>query len=287
MKAIHLILAACILLLTGACQKTHKDFSIEKNGDIWFRNAGIELKFDKQMYCQVYEKSSGSTFNPDNKQDSPQRPSHFIVIDGEELRDFNVDYESIAVESVQTAFGGGKKMMLSGTALCKDSTPISKTLEIELYDNYPDVAIISASYKNMGAAPKLIEKEYSMHFQMNAALLNPDAVPYDFWSFQGASLAWGMDYIIKIDEGFNHENWMGVQPDTKTGGGVPLVDLWNQNSGLAIAHLETKPQLLSLPVKSEADGRVSISLKKEAKHSLDPGQVYQSLKAVVMVLRPS
>lgn len=283
MKAIHLFLAAAILLGTGACQRAEKDFSIEKNGDIWFRNSGIELKFDKQMYCQVYKGDGAGTFTSENGQGSPARPSHFVVVEGEELRNFSVDYEAVTVEAIQTTFGIGKKLVLSGTALCKDGTPISKTLEVEIYDNYPTVAISSASYKNLGSSPKLIETDYNMYYQLDASRLNPDAKPHDFWSFQGSSLAWGMDYILKIDEDFDQKNWMGVQPETLTGGGVPLVDLWNQNAGLAIAHLETKPQMLSLPVRVEDNGQVSLSVAREAMHSLEPGQVYQSIKAAVMV----
>ena len=283
MKAIILFLAAGILLVTGSCQRAEKDFSIEKNGDIWFRNSGIELKFDKQMYCQVYKRSGATTFIPENIQESPHRPSHFIVIDGEELRDFSVDYESIGLEAIHTVFGNGRKMKLSGMAVCQDGTQISKTLEIELYDDYPDVAISSASYKNMGSSQKLIEKEYSNHYELDATLVSPEVAAYDFWSFQGASLAWGLDYIIKIKKDFDQENWMGVQPDTKTGGGVPLVDLWNQSSGMAIAHLETRPQMVSLPVKVEPDHRVSMAVLTQANHILEPGKSYQSLTTAVMV----
>jgi alpha-galactosidase len=283
MKATILFLAAGILLATGACQRAEKDFSIEKNGTIWFRNSRIELKFDSLMYCQVFKSSGVTTITPENRQESPERPSHFIVIDGEELRDFSVDYESIGVESIQTAFGVGRKMVLSGTAVCKDGSSIIKTLEIELYDDYPDVAISFATYTNQGSSQKLIETDYSNHYQMDASLVSPDAEAYDFWSFQGASIAWGMDFITKIDGGFHQENWMGVQPDTKTGGGVPVVDLWNQNFGMAIAHLETKPILVSLPVKVEADQRVSLAVAKQAMYTLAPGKSYQSLKTAVMV----
>jgi alpha-galactosidase len=75
---------------------------------------------------------------------------------------------------------------------------------------------------------------------------------------------------------------MGVQPDTKTGGGLPLVDLWNKDGGLAIAHIDVKPQLVSLPVEVAADGKVNMSVKKELNKTLAPNETYQTLKGAVI-----
>lgn len=280
---VFLIFCFGICLGLGSCQRAGEDYSIEKDGDIWFWSSGIELKFDKHMYCQVYRRDESLTLTSANVEEALSRPSHFIVIDGEELRDFRVDYESIAVESIKTNFGSGRKMELSGFALCSDGTEISKTLAIELYEAYPDVAISSVSYQNMGASPKVIEKDYSSYYELDASLVNPGTQAFDFWSFQGASLAWGFDYILKIEEGFDQKNWMGVQPETLTGGGVPLVDLWNERSGMAVAHLETIPQLVSLPVKVEADQRVSMAVYKEASYELFPGASYESLQTAVIL----
>ena len=127
MKA-NLIFCFGICLCLVSCDKVEKDFSIKKDGDIRFWNSGIELKFDQHMYCQVYKRDASLTFIPENGEEALSRPSHFIVIDGEELRDFRVDYNSIAVESIKTEFGSGRKMELSGFALCSDGTQISKTL---------------------------------------------------------------------------------------------------------------------------------------------------------------
>lgn len=267
----------------SACQSAESDFSIEKDGEIRFWNEGIELKFDRHMYGQVYKRDESVTFTHPNMEGALKRPSHFIVADGEELRDFSVDYNSIAVESIQTDFGNGRKMVLTGFAVCSDSTRIAKTLSIELYDDFPDVAISYASYQNMGTSQKLIEKDYCNYYELDASLVAPETKSYDFWSFQGSSLAWGVDYIIKIVDGFHQENWMGVQPTTKTGGGVPLVDLWNQKSGMAVAHLEPRPQLVYLPVKVEPDQRVSMAVLKEANVALFPGDTYETLKTAVLL----
>ena len=44
------------------------------------------------------------------------------------------------------------------------------------------------------------------------------------------------------------------------GGGIPIVDVWRRDCGLAVGHLEHAPRLLSLPVKRTAGGvRIAIA----------------------------
>ncbi len=282
MKA-SLFLVVSICLSISSCLKSEKDFSFKKDGDIWFRNSEIELKFDKHMYCEVHNRGESISLNDIDREKGLSKPSHFIVIDGQELTDFLVDYDKINVESIETAFGLGRRMVITGIAVCSDGTRIEKTLSTELYDQYPEIAISSASYKNLGTSDLIIEMDYCNYYRLDATRDQPGNRPFDFWSFQGASIAWGFDYILKIEDEFQQDNWMGVQPETKTGGGVPLVDLWNNKSGMAIAHLETRPQLVSFPVKVEADKEVSMAVLKRGNHEISPGESYQSLQTAVMV----
>ncbi len=83
-----------------------------------------------------------------------------------------------------------------------------------MYANYPDVAVTEVSYKNLSDSELDLDEEYSNAYSLDASRANPESKPYDFWSFQGASLAWGLDYILPISDGFEQENWMGVQPET-------------------------------------------------------------------------
>ena len=272
-----------ISLILGACQDKAKPVSYTTDGDIWFRNAGIELKFDKEMYCTVYDKSAGISLNEASGDSHLSSPSHYIVVNGEELKTFRVDYDQIQVEEIENEFGPGTRLVLRGTGSGTGGISLEKTLSVELYANYPDVAITEASYKNLSDSELSLDTEFSSSYSLDASRANPGSKPYDFWSFQGASLAWGLDYILPISEGFEQENWMGVQAGTLTGGGVPLVDLWTPGAGLAIAHLETKPQLLSFPVKVEQDKKVGMAICTQVNKKLTPGEFYRSLKTAVMV----
>ena len=278
----YVILLLLTSIFVSSCTKKTKDFSVVNGGDIWFRNPAISLKFDKNLYCSVYYLNSGNPMNDGRSGDSLSKPTHYLVVKGEEVKDFVVDYKNIKVEKIEAAFGKGERLILKGTAEKKDAYKIEKTLTVEYFDKYPDAAIISASYKNLGIAGIPVDTDYSNCFRMDASFINPGAKPYDFWSFQGAAIAWGIDYIIKINDGFKQENYMGLQPVTKTGGGVPMVDLWTPKAGMAIAILETKPRLVSFPVKTGADDKVTMSMRKVVNTIVLPGESYESFKTVVI-----
>lgn len=275
------ILALSSIILTS-CSKKAKEFSFVNGGDIWFRNSGISLKFDKNMYCSVYYLNSDNPLNDNQTGDSLAKPSHFLIVNGEEVKDFAVDYSNIKVEAIETKSGTGKRLIIRGTAEKKDEYKIEKTLFVEYYEKYPDAAITTASYKNRGNTDLEIDTDFSCYFLMDASLIDKRVQPYDFWSFQGSSLNWGVDYIIKINEGFKQDNYMGVQPITKTGGGVPMVDLWTHEAGLAIAHLETKPRLVSFPVETTPDNKVTMSMCRSVGSTLQPGKSYETFRTVII-----
>ena len=98
------------------------------------------------MYCKVYYKSEENSLNDINPGGELSKPTHFIVVDGEEVKDFIVDYDNLKPEPVITEFGNGRRLVLKGIANGPKNSKIEKTLTVELYDRYPDVAITYAEY---------------------------------------------------------------------------------------------------------------------------------------------
>jgi alpha-galactosidase len=280
-KTLLLMLFAGSILLTS-CTKKIPDLSVTKGKEILFRNSGISLRFDCKMYCTVFYKDDINPVNSVSTDSVLSKPSHYLVVNGEDVKNFIIDFNSIKTEQVISDFGTGRKLIITGTAEKKNVYKIKKTLTIELYPEYPDAAITYASYNNLGNNDIVIDKDYSACFRMDASLKNKGEQAYKFMSFQGSSLDWGKDYIIKIDSSFRQENYMGVQPITKTGGGVPLIDLWTPIEGLAIAHIETRPQLVSFPVEVGKDKRVMMSMCRTIDRKLISGESYKTLRTAVI-----
>ena len=98
----------------------------------------------------------------------------------------------------------------------------------------------------------------------------------------GCFLSWGNDFAFQLPESFSRENYMGLNA-IKTGGGLPLVDVWNKEFGLALAYLGEKPCDISLPVKVE-NGKVSLGIKENYKNQiLIPGDSLVSVQTAIIV----
>ena len=64
---------------------------------------------------------------------------------------------------------------------------------------------------------------------------------------------------------------------------MPVVAFWTRKVGTAIGHLEALPQVASLPVMVEPDGRVATSLVVEPGRTLAPGEEYTAPRSFLAV----
>jgi alpha-galactosidase len=76
---------------------------------------------------------------------------------------------------------------------------------------------------------------------------------------------------------------MGAMVGRGEGGGIPVAAFWTATAGLAIGHLETLPVVLSLPVKTDSDGRIDASLVLDAEATLKPGETFATPRSFVAV----
>ena len=63
-----------------------------------------------------------------------------------------------------------------------------------------------------------------------------------FWSFQGSSHEDRRDWIKKVKPGFYEKNFMGMNA-SDYGGGIPVIDLWRKDAGIAIGNTATVAKL--------------------------------------------
>lgn len=135
---------------------------------------------------------------------------------------------------------------------------IEKILSVRVYDKYPDAAYFNVTYVNKGAREINIKKWVSHEYR-----LIPDKDSVKFWSFQGSSHEDRRDWISKVGPSWSEKNYMGMNA-SDYGGGIPIIDLWRRDAGIAIGMTDPQPRLISLPVDYDkyADGP-TISLEYE------------------------
>jgi alpha-galactosidase len=179
----------------------------------------------------------------------------------------------------------GKRIELRGK---NSAAELEETLVVEVYDEFPSVALVSVSIRNSGKNEvKLDAIELDRH-RFNAALANPAVAPNDMWSFHGASIEWGRENVFEIPRKFSQQNQMGSVVDVKgdlgrVGGGIPVVAFWTKTVGEAIGHVETLPLVLAVPVQTESDGHVDASVHLTPDNALQPGESYSSPETFIAV----
>ncbi|MFY9804269.1 MAG: glycoside hydrolase family 36 protein [Candidatus Acidiferrales bacterium] len=179
----------------------------------------------------------------------------------------------------------GKRIEVTGK---NTEAGLQESLVVEVYDEFPKMALVSVSIRNAGKNElKLNSVDMDRH-RFSASLVDPAVAPNQMWSFHGASIQWGKDNVFEIPKKFSQQNQMGSLVEVKgdlgrVGGGIPVVAFWTGTVGEAIGHVETLPLVLSIPVKTEADGHVDASVELTPSNPLEPGEVYASPATFIAV----
>ena len=179
----------------------------------------------------------------------------------------------------------GKRIEVSGQNASGD---LQESIIVEVYDEFPAVALVSASVKNSGKSDLKLDTIDLNRHRLNASLADTNSAPYDMWSFHGASIRWGKDNVFQIPKSFSQQNQFGSLVEVKgdlgnVGGGIPVVAFWTRTVGEAIGHVETLPLVLSIPVKTETDGRVLASVYLTPDTTLQPGGTYSTPETFIAV----
>jgi alpha-galactosidase len=157
---------------------------------------------------------------------------------------------------------------------------LEKILEIIVYDSFPDMAFYRLQYINKGQRDIEVLKWVNNSYSVLTTGDNPA-----FWSFQGSSTNMRRDWILPVDSAFCQRNFLGMN-DTDYGGGIPLIDLWRKDGGIAIGHSELIPQLVSLPVeKNRYDNwsQISVVFEFQEPRILKQGDTLKTITTFVSV----
>jgi alpha-galactosidase len=238
MRLKSLYLAALCLILF-ACNKP-----------IQIRNGNLLIEINAGLETRVHQLSSDS-----KPLMSGYSPTEYLV--GRKFRAEQFTYQEAFSEHYFDPKGSGTKNTISGL-FEQDGYAITKVLEITVYDSFPDMAVFKVQYINSG------KKDVDLIKWVNHAytIMNAGDTPA-FWSFQGSSTRKRQDWILPVDSSFYQKNYMGMN-HTDCGGGIPLIDLWRKDAGIAIGHFELLPRMVSLPVeKDKYDPFASIGVEYE------------------------
>ena len=89
------------------------------------------------------------------------------------------------------------------------------------------------------------------------------------WSLQPTSTNIRMDWVLPVKEGFQKDNYLGMN-NSDYGGGIPVVDLWQRDGGMAIGLFEPVLRMISMPVEwKRYDNKVTMALRYDLPEPLE------------------
>jgi len=259
----------------------------ESGNAITIRTPAAEFRLLPSGYVQASLLRDGRSLTLDDPPHAAGISADSIQSGGKEIRDFVLDLDQAKISDSSGRLGAaGQRIEVSGKS---SSVPaLAITVVVEVYDEFPTVALTAASFHNSGATDIPIEEIISQQHFLSASLGDNKVPPYAMWSFHGSSEAWGKDDVMLLNAKFSRPNPMQTMQhndENQTGGGIPVVAFWTGSMGEAIGHAETVPLKMSLPVRTLTDGRVSAAVAFEGGAPLHPGEALSTPLTFVAVFK--
>ncbi|MGH8140567.1 MAG: glycoside hydrolase family 36 protein [Steroidobacteraceae bacterium] len=188
-----------------------------------------------------------------------------------------VDHFALHAQSkhaVDGPLGRGTRLQMIGVLdpQAAGDLRIEKTVEVELFERYPGVAISRVSYRNLSprAIPVRGWTNSALRLLPQSGNRRTDETGPPYWCYCGSTHSDRRDWVQPVRPGFQQRNFMGMSA-SDYGGGTPIVDVWRRDCGIAVGHLELTPEPVSLPV-SYSDAGVNLAITSALERTLQPGE---------------
>jgi alpha-galactosidase len=178
-----------------------------------------------------------------------------------ELAAITVDGQPVAFSTDSPTSRKAKDVFGTGCSLVfrdKSVIGLERRMTVTKYEDFPGTLVVRVEYRNTSKNALAVDGWSVCRLKMVGAGDEPC-----FWSFQGQSTEERADWILPVEDGFYQKNYMGMN-DPDYGGGIPVVCLWRKDAGVMVGHLETHPELVSLPVSKKAgENFATVGIEKE------------------------
>jgi alpha-galactosidase len=204
-------------------------------------------------------------------------PPVIRLVDGRDIIGFSlVNHDHMRVVS-----DGWEGERLVARAKTNSGELVELVTLLQSQAGHPGIVRIQQSVRNLGGAALHIRAITTPRVVVRPRVAIPDSST-PWWSFQGGSYSERPDWIFPLRNGYRRENFQGMNaPDY--GGGMPIVDCWSRNGGIALASLATLPEQIALPVRVLPDDAVAVDLADSTGCALKPGEQTATIPAALIV----
>jgi alpha-galactosidase len=153
-------------------------------------------------------------------------------------------------------------------------------LKVYSFTQWTNAFIFEFSVNNLGEIPFSFNKLDCPRIDLVNWFIKDEAEARP-WSLQGAAIQWGQDFAFPLSVGSKRNNFLGHLEGAE-GGGIPLNYIWNDQIGLAVAHIEPKPKEWYMPVHVLKKNRmIRLSMQDRGEHTLQKGQTITGVKTLL------
>ncbi len=193
--------------------------------------------------------------------------SDYLVGTEERIDGFSL--KNVRIFKGKSMFGNYKKYVFEGVFKVRDFE-LKKYLYITIPDD-EDVFLLDVKY-HLNDGRMEIENIIRNEIQADNSRI--------FWAFQGASYPERPDWILPITQNYRRENYMGMNSNDY-GGGIPIVDVWSKDGGVAIGVLEKKPYPVSIPLVNDKES-IHFKILENRKIFLTKNQEHRGYTTVLL-----
>jgi alpha-galactosidase len=207
------------------------------------KSGALTIEINEQMQTLIRNDSAADPLM------NSFQSSEFLIANGDTISNFKL--KTFSSEKISGDGGEGKSWQFLGQAV-KDKVIIDKILTINTFHDFPGWAFYKVQYVNTGTNDILVQKWVNHSYKIESNQDEPD-----FWSFQASSTEARKSWVLPVKQGFYQKNYLGMN-DPDYGGGIPVLDIWRKDAGLAIGHSDMKPKMVSLPVRLDSASNVAL-----------------------------
>jgi hypothetical protein len=190
-------LAACMLSCTkppeqprpGPSRPSDIKVVVHDGGPLILTSGTAEFRILPSGFLQGTLLKDGKRLTLDEPGEGSSGGSDSIVHDGKEL-DFVPDFGRAKIQESTGKLGRGKRVEIPARPLAPGGLEIERMLVAEVYDDLPNVVLVSTAYKNLGSTDFQIDQVWMQQHRFNSKLVDEKVQPYDMWAFQGSSDDW-------------------------------------------------------------------------------------------------
>ena len=252
---------------------------VTTGGPVVLTSSTAEFQVLASGYIQAFLIKDGQKLTLDDLGEGKPVPGNSVMIGGK-AKAFELDLSAAKFAEASGKMGRGRRAEIPARAVEPSGNRLQATVVVEVYDDFPNLALSTVEYTNTGENEIRIDQAIAQEHRFSSH--KPKAA-YDMWSFQGSSSDWGKDDVIQLKPRFSQTNDMGAAVKGGYGGGIPVAAFWTDSVGEAIGHVETVPLTLSMPVSVGSDSRVKAAVVIPADVTLKPGEKFSTPRTFVSV----